>query len=68
MDAYTLLDAQIGVDLFDGRGTFTVFGRNLTDESFVEAIVGMPFDTAGYAQFVTLEAQQTWGAKLSLRY
>lgn len=67
-DAYTLLDAQIGVDLFDGRGTFTVFGRNLTDESFVEAIAGMPFDTGGYAQFLTLEAQQTWGAKLSLRY
>ena len=39
-------DAQIGVDLFDGRGTFTPFGRNLTDESFVEAIVGMPFDRA----------------------
>ena len=67
-DAYTLLDAQIGVNFWDNQATFTVFGRNLTDESFVEAIVGMPFDTGGYAQFLTLEAQQTWGARLSLSY
>jgi len=68
IDAYTLIDAQVGVSFWDDRATFTVFGRNLTDESFVEAIVGMTFDTGGYAQFLTLEAQRTWGAKLSLRY
>ncbi|ABI75744.1 TonB-dependent receptor [Hyphomonas neptunium ATCC 15444] len=68
IDAYTLLDMQVGVNFWDDRATFTVFGRNLTDENFAEAIVAMPFDTGGYAQFVTLEAQRTWGAKLSLRY
>ena len=67
-DAYTLLDAQIGVNFWDGQGTFTVFGRNLTDENFAEAIAGMPFDTGGYAQFLTLEAEQTFGARLDLRY
>ncbi|MGB3624650.1 MAG: TonB-dependent receptor, partial [Henriciella sp.] len=68
IDAYTLLDLQLGVAFWDGRGRFSVFGRNLTDEAFPEAITGMPFDTGGYAQFRTLEAEQTWGAKLSLSY
>ncbi|PKP81651.1 MAG: hypothetical protein CVT79_09650 [Alphaproteobacteria bacterium HGW-Alphaproteobacteria-18] len=68
IDAYTLLDMQVGVNFWENRATFTVFGRNLTDENFAEAIVAMPFDTGGYAQFVTLEAQRTWGAKLSVRY
>lgn len=68
IDAYTLLDLQVGVTFWDDQATFSVFGRNLTDENFAEAIVAMPFDTGGYAQFVTLEAQRTWGAKLSLRY
>lgn len=68
IDAYTLVDLQVGVNFWDERATFTVFGRNLTDQHFEEAIVGMPFDTGGYAQFVTLEAQRTWGARLSVRY
>jgi len=68
IDARTLLDLQVGVNFWDGKGEFTVFGRNLTDETFPEAIVGQAFDTGGYAQFLTLEAERTWGAKLKLRY
>lgn len=68
IDARTLLDLQVGVNFWEGKGEFTVFGRNLTDETFPEAIVGQSFDTGGYAQFLTLEAEQTWGAKLRLRY
>ncbi len=68
LDARTLVDAQIGVDLFDDRITIVGFVRNLFDESFAESIVGTPFDTGGYSQFLTLEAQRTWGARLSFRY
>jgi iron complex outermembrane recepter protein len=68
IDDYALVDLQLGVTFMDGRASFTVFGRNLTDEKFVDAIVAMPFDTGGYAQFVTLEAEQTWGAKLRWTY
>ena len=67
-DAYALVDAQLGVHLPHERGTVSVFGRNLTDESFVESIVGSPFDAGGLAQFLTLESQRTWGVKLSLDF
>lgn len=68
IDSYTLFDAQIGVNFLDGKGSFVLYGRNLTDKSFPAVIVPMPFDTGGFAQFMTLESQRTWGARLSLRY
>lgn len=68
MSGYALVDAQVGVDFWDGRGTFTVFGRNLLNKDFVEAIVGQSFDTGGYAQFMTFESQRSFGARISLRY
>ncbi|QTD57082.1 TonB-dependent receptor [Parasphingorhabdus cellanae] len=68
IDAYTLVDAQIGVTFWDGKATMSLFGRNLTNQNFVAAIVPMPFDEGGYAQFRTFEAQRTWGARLSFRY
>ena len=67
-ESYTLLDAQLGLHLPHERGTLSVFGRNLTDESFVESIVGSAFDAGGLAQFLTLESQRTWGVKLSLNF
>ena len=68
LDGYTLVDAQLGVAFWDGKGELSVFGRNLTDQDFVEAIVGQSFDTGGYAQFPTFESEQSYGVKLSLRY
>ena len=68
IDAYALVDAQIGVNFMDGNGSLTLFGRNLTDQTFVAAIVPMPFDTGGYAQFVTFESERTYGVRLSLKY
>jgi iron complex outermembrane receptor protein len=68
IEAYTLVDAQIGVDLLGDRVSVVGFVRNLFDESFVEAIFGTPFDTGGYSQFLSLEAQRTWGVRLSLSY
>ncbi len=68
IDAYTLVDAQVGVTFWDGRATMSLFGRNLTNENFVAAIVPMPFDEGGYAQFRTFEAQRTWGARLALKF
>ncbi|MFT5931480.1 MAG: iron complex outermembrane receptor protein, partial [Hyphomonas sp.] len=68
LDAYTLVDAQLGVKFWDGRGALSIFGRNLTDETFVEAIVGQAFDTGGYSQFQSFESEQSFGVKLSLDY
>ena len=64
----TLVDAQIGIDIFDRRVSVVGFVRNLLDDEFVEAIVNQAFDTGGYAQFTTLEGQRTFGAKLTVRY
>ena len=68
LDDRTLVDAQLGVDFADDRISLTAFVRNLFDEDFVEAITNMPFDTGGYAQFRTLEAERTFGIKLAVRY
>jgi iron complex outermembrane recepter protein len=68
IDSYALFDAQIGLTFWENRATISVFGRNLTNEDFVAAIVPMPFDEGGYAQFRTFEAQRTWGARLALKY
>ncbi|MEE4210408.1 MAG: TonB-dependent receptor [Parvularcula sp.] len=68
IDAYTLVDAQIGFDVLDDRVSVVGFVRNLFDKDFVEAIFGTPFDTGGYSQFLSLEAQRTWGVRLSLSY
>jgi len=66
--AYTVVDGQVGVNLYEDRLSVVGFVRNLFDQRFVEAIVGAVFDTGGYAQFLSLEAQRTWGVRLSLRY
>jgi len=66
--AYTLVDGQVGVNLFDNKLSVVGFVRNLLDQNFVENIVGATFDTGGYAQFLSLEAQRTWGVRLSVRY
>ncbi len=68
MSGYALVDAQVGVDFWDGRGTFTLFGRNLLNKDFVEAVVPQSFDTGGYAQFQSFESQRSFGARIALRY
>lgn len=68
IDGYTIVDASAGLDLYGGRVSVTVFGRNITEEFFPEAIVGQPFDTGGYAQFLSFEALQTWGGEVVVRF
>ncbi|MEO1657827.1 MAG: TonB-dependent receptor [Pseudomonadota bacterium] len=68
IDSYTLVDAQVGVTFAEGRGTLALFGRNIFDEDFVEAIINMPFDTGGYAQYRSFEAEQTWGVRLDYAF
>lgn len=68
IDAYTLVDAQLGVDLLDGQLSLVGFARNLFNENFVSAIFATPFDTGGYSQYVTFEAQRSFGIRASLKY
>jgi len=66
--SYALVDAQVGLNFSDGRGTLALFGRNLLDESFAEAIAGQPFDNGGYAQFLTFESMRSVGVRVSMSY
>jgi iron complex outermembrane receptor protein len=67
-DDITLIDMQLGMDFLDDSLSVVLFGRNLTDKTFAEAIVGTPFDTGAYAQFNTLESERTFGIRLSYIY
>lgn len=65
IDGYTLVDAQIGTFFDDDRASITLFVRNLFDENFATSIFGAPFDDGGFAQFISYEAQRSWGARLT---
>ncbi|MBD3837581.1 TonB-dependent receptor [Brevundimonas sp.] len=39
IDAYTLVDARLGVTSADGRWRFSVWGRNLTDEYYWHSVI-----------------------------
>lgn len=68
IDDRILVDAQLGINLLDGNLSLSVFARNLLEEEFPEAIVSMPFDTGGYAQFRTLESERTFGATVQYNF
>jgi iron complex outermembrane receptor protein len=67
-EAINLLDLNLSITSPDDVFTLSLFGKNVTDESYVEAIFGTPFDTLGYSQFVATNARRTIGVSLSARY
>lgn len=52
----------------DKKASLRFFVRNLTKESFVEAIFDTVFDTDGPAPYLTFEAERSFGVRLSLNY
>jgi iron complex outermembrane receptor protein len=66
--AYTLIDAQIGLAATDSRYRLWVWGKNLGDEQFSEAIFDTPFDAGGQSQFIPLNAERQLGVSLEFRF
>jgi iron complex outermembrane recepter protein len=69
-EAYGLLGAEIGIGDEAGVWKLRVFGRNLTDEKFVNGILGQPVLGAPgvYSQFPSSEARQIVGVSLDLKF
>jgi iron complex outermembrane receptor protein len=69
-EGYGLLGARIGLSGPDERWRLSVFGRNLTDETFVTNIIGQPvLGAAGvYSQFPSADARQIIGVALDLKF
>ena len=66
-DAYTILDAQLGVEFRDGQVGAYLWGRNLADEEYsVRSRVTDPSNTGGFG--VNLSPPRTWGGRLVFRY
>lgn len=66
--AYGLLDAQLGVALPDDRMRAWIWGKNLTDKSFVEMIYDTPLDSGGQSQFFPSTAARQFGATVEYRF
>jgi iron complex outermembrane recepter protein len=69
-EAYGLLGAKLGIGSQNDRWRLTVFGRNLTDENFVNNIIGQPVLGAPgvYSQFPSADARRIVGVSLDLKF
>lgn len=65
-DAYGLLNASIELRHPEGRFSFTLFGKNLTDEFHVSAIRNAGFGTVSHA--LPLDYRRIWGASLNYEF
>lgn len=66
--AYGLLDAQLGFALPGDRMRAWIWGKNLTDKSFVELIYDTPLDSGGQSQFFPSTAARQFGATVEYRF
>lgn len=51
-DAYTKIDASVGLSSSDGRWDLVLYGRNLTDEATYTASVDAPLSAGIYAAWI----------------
>lgn len=66
---YMTLGLNVGIGASDGGWRIGVFARNLMDEKFQSAIIGLPFaDDGAYVNWMTREGRRTLGAKLDARF
>ncbi|MFP4519367.1 MAG: TonB-dependent receptor [Oceanicaulis sp.] len=61
-DAFTLVNARVGVFAEDGLWSVDVWGRNLTDETYAQVAFDQFAQTDGFGAF--LGAPRTWGVTL----
>lgn len=65
---YGLVDAQLGLRASDDRYRVWVWGKNLGDERYAEAIIDTPLDAGGQAQFIPVNAQRQFGISAEVRF
>jgi iron complex outermembrane receptor protein len=65
---YGLVDAQLGFALPGDRMRAWIWGKNLTDKSFVEMIYDTPLDAEGQSQFFPSTAARQFGATVEYRF
>ena len=65
-DAYTLVNARIGIGSRDKRWGVELWGQNLTDETYAQVGFDAPLQTGSYNAF--LGAPRTYGATLRVMY
>ncbi len=65
-DAYTLVNARIGVGANSGRWMLEFWGQNLTNETYKQVGIDAPIQTGSWNAF--LGAPRTYGMTLRLRY
>lgn len=69
-DAFTTVDASLGLGDGEGRWLATLFVQNLTDETYANALLQHPTETAtlNIFQFVPKRAEQFFGARLRFNF
>ena len=65
---YGLIDAQLGLRSEDDRYRVWVWGKNLSDERYAEAIIDTPLDAGGQAQFIPVNARRQFGISAEVRF
>ena len=65
-DAYTLVNARIGLGRKDKRWALELWGQNLTDETYKQVGIDAPIQTGSWNAF--LGAPRTWGLTLRLMH
>ena len=69
VDAYGLLNANIGVGAQDGRWRLGVYGRNLLDQTFYAPYPSLAlFNPGGYERVVSPDAFRTIGVNLTVDF
>jgi iron complex outermembrane recepter protein len=68
--SYGLLGASVGIGASDDRWRVSLFGKNLTDQKFVDRVIGQPVlgGVGIYSQFVSPEAEQIVGVTLDVKF
>ena len=68
--SYTLVNGRIGISTADERYSLEIWGRNLTDEEYVQVAFDAPLQqgTAGPTQGAFLGDPRTYGVTLRARY
>ncbi|WP_440957416.1 TonB-dependent receptor [Oceanicaulis sp. LC35] len=61
-DAFTLLNARVGLNHADGAWSIEAWGRNLTDEAYAQVAFDQFAQSGGFGAF--MGAPRTWGVTL----
>ncbi len=66
---YGIVNASTGIGAADGSWRVAIFARNLFDQNFNNAILGLPFADAGsYVNWRNREAMRTVGGSVEVRF